>query len=490
MIGAGLAAEAAATLLAARLRGARPVLLIETGSAPQADAFYGTILGPWAKPVHDAAGVTEEALLREGAALSWGTRYAYAGEGADPAARRAWVQCHVQPFAAPGGVELQHVLTRLGLPLQPLLLPAVAGAAGTFAHPSPDPRSPLSRAEYGYQAEPASLARAFAAAGAASGVRRLRAGIGDVVTREGEIAGLTLSDGTSVEADLYVDATGPDARLLSRLGDARRSGQTVRLLTSETVTEADAPVRDLTITAGGWTALTSVRGRSLTMTATRPEDEAAALRRHGTEPVSVIDAALGQVPVPWIGNAVAVGHAALVADPLTPAALHLLYRDLTRLNELIPLGREQTVERREYARRFADDAEHAGLFVSALSDLAPRGLAPHDPAPHDPASEGGGYWDAARDASPKLRTKLGQFESRGVLVQYDLEPFHREDWLILYEGQGRRPRRYDRLADRLDEGGARRDLGLQARAIADLAARMPPAARYTERYLDYLGRET
>ena len=472
MVGAGLAAEAAAATLAARLRGTRPVMLIETGPAPRTDAFYGTVTGPWAKPVHDAAGVTEEALLREGAALSWGTRYVYAGEGA--AAQRAWVQCHTQPFVAPGGVEVQHVLARFGLPLQPLLLPAVAGAAGTFAHPSPDPRSPLSRAEYGYQTDPANLARAFAAVGAASGVRRSRAGIRKVAMQSSEITSLTLSDGTTVEADTYVDATGPEAKLLSRLGDARRSGHAIRLLTSEAGADAGAPLRTLTITKDGWTARTPVRGRQLVTTAARPEDEAARAL-HGAEPASVIDAALGHVPVPWIGNTVAVGHAALVADPLTPAALHLLYRDLTRLSELIPLGREQTVERREYARRFADDAEHAGLFVSALSDLAPQG---------------GRYWDGADHASPKLRAKLTQFESRGVLVQYDLEPFHREDWLILYEGQGRTPRRYDRLADRLGEDAARRDLAQQARAIADLAARMPPAGRYTERYLDYLGRET
>ena len=64
---------------------------------------------------------------------------------------------------------------------------------------------------------------------------------------------------------------------------------------------------------------------------------------------------------------------------------------------------------------------------------------------------------AAREEPPheKLAQKIAQFESRGVLVAFDLEPFNTEDWTILHHGMGRRPARYDRMADRIPEAETR-----------------------------------
>jgi hypothetical protein len=44
------------------------------------------------------------------------------------------------------------------------------------------------------------------------------ADVADIACHEGGISTLHLSDGQALEADLFVDCTGPDARLLSRLG--------------------------------------------------------------------------------------------------------------------------------------------------------------------------------------------------------------------------------------------------------------------------------
>ena len=37
----------------------------------------------------------------------------------------------------------------------------------------------------------------------------------------------------------------------------------------------------------------------------------------------------------------------------------------------------------------------------------------------------------------KLKRKITQFESRGVILQYDLEPFNNEDWTQIHLGMGR-----------------------------------------------------
>ena len=459
VVGAGLAAELAATALGARLGRAARLVLVRTESEPDADGFYGTTAGPWAKTLHDCIGVTEAALLRDpGTMLSWGTRYDGWGE-----AGRRWLQAYHQPFAPLGGAAFQHSLARLGLPLQPLLLPAVAAAAGVFAHPAGDPASPLSRAEYGYQFEPASLARILAAArpdhvavrdGAIEGVR----------TSEAGVAAVTLSDGAVVEADLFVDATGPEARLAGALGLTRACERAVSLLSTRSEGGTAAPQRTVSLAPFGWTATTPLRGGTLRTSLCRPDAADAARQAHGT-PTREARADVGRAASPWIGNCVAIGQAANVSDPLTTAPLLLLYRDVERLLGLVPRSEDAGVERREYTRRFRDDAEHAALFARAFE------------------AEGD-------EPGSKLARKLAQFESRGVLVQYDFEPFHPEDWLILHEGIGRRPRRYDRTADRLPEGPLRRELEGRREAIAALVRRMPPAGQYLARYLDYLERNS
>ena len=474
VVGSGLAAELAATALGRRLAGTARVVFVRTGEAPDTDRLYGTVAGPWAKALHDRIGVAEGALLRAPAtALSWGTRYEGWGAG------RPWLQCHHQPFRAVGGVDLQHVLTRLGLPLQPLLVPAVAAAAGAFAHPSPDPASPLSRAEYGYQFDPAALSAVLAEARPASVEVRRAASLDAVRTGEAGIEAVTLEGGETVEADLFVDATGPAARLASALGLRRRAERSVAMLTSRHAPAALAPYRTLAAAPFGWTATTPLRGGVLRQTLFRPDEAAQARRAHG-EDGDEARAEIGRAEAPWLRNCVAIGHAAGIADPLTSAPLLLLYRDVSRLLALVPLDREARVERREYARRFGEDTEHAGLFAGAF--FAEGGLTGEGPP--DTA-----YRREARAAdSPKLARKLAQFESRGVLVPYDLEPFGPEDWLILHEGMGRRSRRHDPLADRLPEAALRRELEGQRAAIAALARRMPPAGQYLARYLDYLER--
>ena len=68
------------------------------------------------------------------------------------------------------------------------------------------------------------------------------------------------------------------------------------------------------------------------------------------------------------------------------------------------------------------------------------------------------YWRAARETPPHetlAQIKLDQFASRGVLAAFDLEPLNAEDWTILHFGMGRRPARYDRIADRVPAAESR-----------------------------------
>ena len=84
----------------------------------------------------------------------------------------------------------------------------------------------------------------------------------------------------------------------------------------------------------------------------------------------------------------------------------------------------------------------------------------------------------------RLARKLEQFESRGLCVQYDFEPFNTEDWAILHYGLGRQPRRHDLRIKALPGAAAYlRDLN---QAITGLVSRMPPHDQYLTRFGAYL----
>lgn len=468
VVGGGLAAEAVVTALAARLGPDHAVTFVETDRAPATDAFYGTVTGPSAYAFHERIGLTEaDVLTGSDAAFSWGTRYEGWGPG------RSWTLAHQQPLQPLADVDLHHFLTRLGgAPLEPLIVAARAAAKGVFAHPPGPKPSPLTRAEYGYQVSPPGLADAYRAGRRAERVRHVPAEVRTVETGPDGIAGVALSTGERIEADLYVDAGGPGGALLSALRARPAPARRLRLETGlRPAARLGPPCRTVTGAPYGWSATTPTRAGAIAMRAMAPGDAAADGDADGVE------ADLGARPSAWIGNCVGVGHAAAVLEPLTTAPLTLLHRDVLRLLELVPVARDHAVERREYDRRHAEDARHADLFQRAFHAVPG--------APKTP------YWTAAAEAAshPDLDRKIRQFENRGILVMHDFEPFTREDWLTLHWGLGRVPGRHDRLTGRVPEDAVRAEFAKTRRAIEALTDAMPPHDRYVARFLDYLERE-
>lgn len=457
--GDGLAARMALAALARQLPPTTAILWTRSGDQQGSDLFYGTVTGPSAYAFNLMAGVDERELtLASAAAFSWGTRYAGWGTG------RSWMQSFALPFPVIDGVQFHHYAAAAGAGgIDPFVAGLQAARRGVFVHP---PRAsangtphPLSRAEYGYQFDPADYGRLFATP---ERVERIAGTVASVEAADGRIAGVTMDDGRVVTADLYVDASGPAARLLGRLADDAPAGRTIAITAHDLPADDQAPLRTIRATPLGWESDTPLKGRSRRTVVGAPGD------------VDGPQATLDRRPLAWVGNCVAIGQAAGVAEPLTPAPMLLLERDIDRLLALIPVAGGTAVEAAEYNRRFAEDYDHAALFQQAL--FVADGL------PDGP------YWRAARaEAVPeKLTRKLTMFERRGVLVAYDLEPFHPEDWLILHLGMGRRSARHDPLADRADKAQVAQFLSGMAREIEQGVATLPPARLYRTQLEQYL----
>lgn len=463
--GAGLAGSMTALALVDSLSEAYRVVLIDSDPENQDDMFYGSVTAPTGYEFYRALGLDEPTLFSTSrTSFSYGTRYQnWPGVPAD------WVQCHHQPLPAFDGVGLQHYLTRQNQPLEPMLVSAVAARQGKFAHPPEDPAVPLSRAEYGYQFAPRDWAALLRSRLAGSRVEIVSEPIAGIHQTEDSIAEIKLQTGNTISGDLVVDCTGHARQVMAAIGGDFRPSRTVAArLTVQTAAQLGPPCRIVNASETGWTAQTYLQGEVHELAVT---DSAAA--EAGQDRIFE----LGRLSDAWIGNCVAIGQAACVHDPITPAPMMALQRDIERLLDLVPMQADSEAERREFNRRFEDDAESAIAFGQAFFAR--------------PGQHNSPFWREAETAekSPRLSRKLAQFESRGVLAKYDLEPFNDEDWTILHNGLGHRPRRYDLQIESVSRQDSERRMIDLTRAVEQIVARMPPHHVYVANMKRYFEKQ-
>lgn len=445
--------------------------IIETGDHPVHDMFYGNVLPPQAYAFHLSIGLSEpELLLNTDSTFILGTDFRnWAQTG------RSWVQAFHQPLPVWDGVPMMKLIQQIPrATLQSNLIGAQAALAGRFAHPPEDAAHPLSRAEYGYAFDPRHLARLYRAAAMRRTARLISAQIGSVQRSDAAITSVTLSDGQSLTADLFVDCTGPATPLQSRSASDAQQGRTVRgTLRRIEATPVGAATQQVCSGDYGWRSEVVLRSGACRLTVTAPH--AAEAQQDATE--ASADVQLGCRDTPWAGNCVAVGQAAGVLEPFTTAPMKLLLRDIDRLIKLVPVSGDMQIEAREYNRMFRDDFTHARLFNQA-----------HFVVPDSPASP---YWQAtaAGNNDPKLVRKLTQYDSRGHLVAYDNEPFDGLDWAVLHDGMGRTPKRRDPVAALSDPVLVRQRLDALETAIQETVKKMPPQSIYLRKFLSYLQRK-
>jgi len=435
------------------------LLWLRPTEACASDMLYGGLSSPEAYQFNLQYGVTEpELILQTDTTFSFGSYFKNWGND-----NRTWMQSFHLPFAATSGVELQHFMTRHNAALGDFLISAQAAVKGTFAHPPDDkPQSPLSRAEYGYHFDPAQWSAIFYNKVDKTRVRVIDNDIASVERHQDKINSVQLKDGTEVQADFYIDCSGTNSQLLAKLNNDFISQRTVHLSSEVQPCNQTGPAyRLITGNEQGWQSVTPLREKnhivSLSESAFKP-----AL---GSESVTYQTFNLGHHAKAWQGNCVAIGHAAYAFEPITTAPYILLKKDIERLLELIPVNHEAHIESNEYNRRYQDDVSHAELFHRALYAE---------------------QRDVGFKESEKLNRKLSQYQHRGILANFDFEPFNEQDWAILHAGLGRIPEHYDRMAEQVDFAKMQANLDTMRIGIAHLASSMPPHHIYLQKLSQYL----
>lgn len=429
--GGGIAGWSAAAALKRRLPWLEVTIL---PVAPPADALADRMVStlPSVAGFHEDLGLRDEdAVARTGSGFRLGT--GFAGWAGDRAPYVHGYGRHGRSFGA-GSFHHHWVRAARDGAAEPF---DAYGAAATLAEAgrlAPIGSDALGDLEYGLHIDPdryAVMLRAFAQH---CGVRERAGTIAGVARRgDGFIDAVVLDDGGRVAADLFVDATGPVARLRGAIDDIRQDWR--RWLPGDRLIAVDAP--DLppdpldrvaaTATGWRWSAAGPVRR-------TRGVVWCSDWQRDAPADGPVVAIAAGTRPEPWRHNVVAIGDAATTLEPLEWTNLHLAHSAIDRLVAMFPDRDCAAVEIADYNRQCADEAMRVRDFAALHYAVSDR------PEP---------FWRAMAEVAPppSLAHSLAQFRARGRLPYYEEETFARDSWLAVLIGQGVIPDRDDPLID-------------------------------------------
>lgn len=442
VVGDGIAGWTAAAALARRLPGVR-VGVVPVADLPPGLADLVATTPPSSRDFHADLGLEDRDIVaRTQGAWRLGTRVV--GNGRDYVHAYGPVGMAIDglPFATAWSIAGE------GTRFEDFSPGAVLGRAGKL--PGDDPM--LATVGVGMTLHPGAY-RAFVGAYARHcGVRVTVAPLVEVVVTDERVTALRLGDGSSLTADLYVDATNAARRVIGALPGGGEWQDWTAFLPCTRLTRATAPplpvlptLDQATATTGGWHVVMALPGRTDHIFA---GDHAAA---SGPS----VRIAAGRLARAWIGNVAAVGDAHAVVGILDAAPLQLLHAQVDRLIRALP-GRDFA------AVELADINREAAAEADRLRDFQVM----HDAdAPAIP---------------PDLADTFARFDARGRWRQRDGDLLDRDDCHMLLFGLRPRPRSIDAIARRADRGqiaAGMRDFRHRLAAAAAAAAAAPAPIR-------------
>jgi tryptophan halogenase len=356
---------------------------------------------------------------------------------------------------------------------------AVIAREGRFAPPEAVARSGLGSIGYGLHIDPPRYREMIRAFALHLGAAEIAGPLDDVRLNSGDGSITAISAGGSeIVADLYVDATGPDALLRSRLDDQWEDWSAWlpadRILLAQSGSSAEPSLLDRVVAVtGGWRWQAAAPARTshgLVYASQHLTDSEAerVLRKNagGAIPEAPVGIRQGRWSQPWLRNCVAIGDSAVAVEPLEWTNLHLAHGAIDRLVAMMPDRDFSPVELWDYNRQIAAEADRVRDFLVLHYAIARVPL-------------------ESTDLPPSLEHTLQQFGERGRLPFYEEETFSRDSWLAVLLGQSVMPRRVDPLTDTVEPAEAEGAMEKLRGAIQSFVDRLP---NYSD-YLQHLGQK-
>lgn len=457
IVGAGLAGWLAASLLARAL----PDLAISVVEVPGPDRSLGVataaeLLLPDDLPLLGEAGWNGADLVR-GARAGFVLGTALSGWRSDGAAAFMPFGEIGAPLSAVPFHQLVSTLRRRGQPVNMAnyALGALAAQAGRFAPPPPGDETVHASLAFGLCVDTARLTAMLRSDALERGVRIAGAWRGEAVRRSDcGTTQLVLTDGTSLAADLVIDASGPQ----SPLGGAREDWSAWfpfdRVASARQASEAPPPPYiHCDAHASGWQSFAPLADGVGELFVFSAADTPGAPAAEAFAPGCEVAA--------WTGNCVRIGGAAAQHDPVAGLQLHLALADVLRLIALFPAACDHAAEAAEYNRQWRETTDCA--FDAALLRLACSGAK-------------GAVWDRlrARALPERAAYRRDLYVANGRVVLHDGEVLEEPGWTALFDALGVQPRKGDALADALPTEQIAAHLGAIRQAMIAAVGRMPP----------------
>lgn len=456
--------------------------LIELPSNLHPQDYY-TVM-PSHQILHRLLGVNENALMKTCAGVACMAQRFSNWSGANAPFVHAY-DTHGAPLGNVDFVQYWVSARKKGLavPLEDFSLGAVAAKQGRLISFGDDMQT-FSRAANGYHFNAIPYLQAVGAAALRAGLKHRTGAIKLVAEKQGQIESIQLQDGTLVEADLFIDATGAEAQLISQLDNNhieswRHWLPCDRIMVASAAKLEPVPAfSQISAFSSGWMGFFPLVNRTaVTAVYSSVQDKSDSVfekiahlsgMKIGDSVESTFTAGARQKP--WVGNCIALGSAAVTLDALDATDLHILHVGLSLLREFFPVDKCDMKESTLFNNKMYAYAENVRDFQIAHYHLNKRVGEP--------------LWDAVREMKipDTLQNKINLFKSCGRIAMREYETFQEENWTSLFIGHGLMPDSYDPLVDRMSEQEQMAQFQKMLHYIAAEIKNMPSLQAHVEMY--------
>jgi tryptophan halogenase len=359
-------------------------------------------------------------------------------------------------------------------------LELIAAEEGRFAH------LPKLGLNYAFHIDSSAFARFLRRMGEADGVLRKEGRIGSVdLDGEGNIAAITMQDGTRVEGDLFIDCTGFRALLMEGALGVGYDDWSHYLPCDRAIAVQTRSVRDpvpytrAIAHEAGWRwqiPLQHRTGNGIVFSSRFMSEEEGEEKLLGmldgerlTEP-RVIRFRTGTRRAHWHRNCVAIGLSSGFIEPLESTSIHLIQRSIHRLLQMFPHDGVSPSDVQEFNDQTFYELEHIRDFIILHYVLTERDDTP--------------FWRHMRrmEVPDTLRHRLKLFEDTGRVFRANDQLFAENSWTQVMLGQGLMPKSYHPIADAMPKEELEGFLRHIEDNVTKTVAQLPSHADYLRRY--------
>ena len=485
IVGGGTAGWMTAAALAKGLKGKARITLVESEEIGTVGVGEATI--PAILMFNRMMGLDEDAFVRETqATFKLGIEFRDWGALGDR---------YFHPFGRYGSdlekmAFHQHWLRQRALgdasPLAAYSITTEAAAQGKFTRPVEDPKNVLSRIAYAFHFDAGLYAAFLRRFAEGLGVTRVEGRIADVrIADDGAVAGVTLADGRTLDAEFFIDCSGFRGLLIEQALKAGYEDWSHWLPCDRAVAvpcESSGPPTPFTRSTAreaGWQWRIPLQHRigngyvHCSRFISEEDATATLMANLDGRPLAdprVLRFVTGRRKTSWVKNVVAMGLAAGFLEPLESTSIHMIQSAIARLMTLFPDRRFDPAVTAEYNRQTRVEAEQIRDFIILHYHATARTDSP--------------LWDHVRTMEPpeSLRQKIDLFRSSGRFFRDGEELFSETSWIAVMFGQNIMPQRWDPMADTLEAevmaGKLARMRDVIGRAVADMPSHADFIARH------------